>query len=41
VPVGKGPKSRFWAFSMANVDGADFSINDVLVMPTHLRRRVM
>jgi len=41
VPVGKGPKSRFWQFSMANVNGADFSINDVLVMPTHLRRRVM
>ena len=41
VPVGKGPKSRFWQFSVANVAGADFSLNDVLVMPTGLRRRVM
>ena len=41
VPVGKGPKSRFWQFSVTNVGGADFSLNDVLVMPTKLRRRVM
>lgn len=40
VPVGKGPKSRFWQFELENVDGADFSVNDILVYPTTLRRRV-
>lgn len=40
VGVGKGPKSRFFQFEIANVNGADFSINDVLVLPTALRRRV-
>jgi hypothetical protein len=40
VPVGKGPKSRFWAFEFENVDGADFSVNDLLVYPVTLRRRV-
>ena len=39
VPVGKGPKSRFWQFEVENKDGADFSIHDVLVYPTDLRRR--
>lgn len=41
IPVGKGPKSRFWAFSVSNVDGADFTISDMLVYPVKLRRRVM
>ena len=40
VPVGKGPKSRFWQFSVSNVDGADFSLADILAYPTALRRRV-
>ena len=40
VPIGKGPKSRFWQFSVTNVGGADFSINDILAYPTKLRRRV-
>lgn len=40
VPVGKGPKSRFFQFEGENVSGADFSVNDVLVLPTALRRRV-
>lgn len=41
IGVGKGPRSRFWSFSIANVDGADFSINDILAHVTLLRRRVM
>ncbi len=41
IPVGKGPRSRFWSFSVENVDGADFAISDVLVYPVKLRRRVM
>ena len=40
VPVGRGPRSRFWQFEIANEDGADFSLNDVLVYPVTLRRRV-
>lgn len=40
VPVGKGPRSRFWQFEGENVNGADFSVNDVMVYPITLRRRV-
>jgi hypothetical protein len=40
IPVGKGPRSRFWSFSVSNVDGADFELNDVIVQTTKLRRRV-
>lgn len=40
VPVGKGPKSRFFQFELENVDGADFDLNDVLVLAQVLRRRV-
>lgn len=40
IPVGKGPRSRFWQFSVSNVDGADFELNDLLVYVTRLRRRV-
>lgn len=40
IPVGKGPRSRFWQFEIENVAGADFSINDILVYPTVLKRRV-
>jgi len=40
VPVGKGPKSRWWQTEVENVAGADFSVNDVLLYPVKLRRRV-
>lgn len=40
VPVGKGPRSRFWSFEIENVAGSDFSVNDILVKPVALRRRV-
>ena len=40
VPVGKGPKSRYWQFEWKNVNGCDFSVDDVLVYPVKLRRRV-
>jgi SPRY domain len=40
VPVGKGPKSRFFSFEYENVNGSDFGVNDLLVYPVHLRRRV-
>ena len=41
VPIGKGPRSRLWQFTVTNVDGADFVINDILVQVSSLRRRVM
>lgn len=41
VPVGKGPKSRYWQFSIENVAGTDFKLADMLVNTTTLRRRVM
>lgn len=41
VPVGKGPKSRYWQFEWENEKGADFSLQNLLVYPTALRRRVM
>jgi hypothetical protein len=40
IPIGKGPRSRFWQFELENVAGADFSINDILVYPNTLIRRV-
>ena len=39
VPVGKGPKSRYWQFEVANRDGADFALSSIVVYPTELRRR--
>ncbi len=40
VPIGKGPRSRFWQFGAANVAGSDFSTSSVMAYPTKLRRRV-
>ena len=40
VPVGKGPRSRFWQFEINNVAGADFSTKSLMAFPTKLRRRV-
>lgn len=40
VPVGKGPKARFWQFEWANVDGSDFSVKDLLIYPTVIGRLV-
>ena len=40
VPIGKGPKSKTWAFEIENVNGADFDLDSLLVYPVALRRRV-
>lgn len=40
VPVGKGPRSRFWQFECENMNGADFSSASLLTYPQTLRRRV-
>lgn len=41
VPVGKGPKSRYWSWEIANQAGAGFSYSSVAVYPEELRRRVV
>lgn len=41
VQIGKGPKAAFWQYEFENVDGADFTIQGILVYPINLRRRVM
>lgn len=38
VPIGKGPKSRYWQFELAFAD--DDVVDNILVYPTVLRRRV-
>lgn len=40
VPVGKGPRSRYFQFEVANVEGSDFSLAAIQAYPTILRRRV-
>jgi len=39
VPVGRGPKSRYWQYEIANRDGADFALSSFIVYPIALRRR--
>lgn len=41
VPIGKGPKARYWQYELEGETGADFTIENVLAYPTGLRRRVM
>jgi len=41
VPIGKGPKARYWQYELEGENGADFVIENVLAYPTGLRRRVM
>ena len=40
IPIGKGPRSRYWQWEIENVAGADFSVDNVMLYPTVLRRRV-
>ena len=40
IPIGKGPKSRYFQFEWENEAGADFDIDNLLVRPILLRRRV-
>lgn len=41
IPIGKGPKSRWFQWEVENILGADFDIDNVILYPTKLRRRVM
>ena len=40
VPVGRGPKSRYWQLEMLNKDGGDFSLASMIVYPEATQRRV-
>lgn len=39
-PLGRGLKSRYWQFELANVDGSDFEIDKLELQPIKLSRRV-
>jgi len=39
-PLGRGLKSRYWQFELANVDGADFELDKLELYPLQLSRRV-
>ena len=41
IPIGKGPKSRYWQWEVENVAGASFEIDNVMLYPVKLRRRAM
>jgi hypothetical protein len=41
VPVGRGPKSPYWQFEIANVEGCDFLIENLQAYPEKSRRRVV
>jgi hypothetical protein len=40
VLTGKGVEARYWQFNVANVAGADFTINSLEVAPQILKRRL-
>jgi len=41
APIGRGPKARFWQFEVANRNGGDFLLVDLLVYPEVGNRRVV
>jgi hypothetical protein len=40
IKLGKGVRARYFQFELANVDGADFNIDELSVLPVVLKRRV-
>jgi hypothetical protein len=40
VPIGKGLQSPYWDFVVENVDGADFELDVIEILPIYLERRV-
>lgn len=40
VPLGRGPRSRYWQIGFANREGADFTLASVLAVPTRDSRRI-
>lgn len=41
VPVGRGPKSPYWQFEVANIAGCDFQLENLQVYPEKTHRRVI
>jgi len=39
IQLGRGIRSRYWQFELANVDGADFEIDKLELYPVYLSRR--
>lgn len=39
VKLGRGVKSRYWQFTICNADGADFEIDELVLIPILLKRR--
>ena len=40
VPIGKGLRGRYWQFDLLNVDGCDFDLDMLEVMPAECDRRI-
>jgi hypothetical protein len=40
VKIGRGLKSRYWGFELANVDGGDFALDSLEWLPMVLERRI-
>jgi hypothetical protein len=40
IKLGKGVKSRYWQFELVNVDGGEFEVDQLHLMPVMLSRRV-
>lgn len=40
IKVGRGLKSLYWGFELANVDGSDFEIDTLSMLPMILERRI-
>jgi hypothetical protein len=40
VPIGKGLQAPYWDFVVENVDGADFELDVIEILPIYLERRV-
>lgn len=40
VPVGRGPKSRYWQFEVRNIDGGDMTLESIIIYPEQTTRRV-
>lgn len=36
----KGVKSRYWTFTLENIDGSDFEISELTIVPVALKRRL-
>jgi hypothetical protein len=40
IVLGKGLRSRYWEFTLTNVDGADFDVHQIEMIPVVLERRL-